>query len=479
MSGELKKKTIQSFKWSFIERVFSFLFTFIIGVLVARVLQPADFGVMGLLVVFTSLSQILVDGGFSLSLIQKKDVSNLDYSTVFYLNLGIASLLYLILFALSWWIAEFYHLPILTVLVKIVGLNIIINSLGLVQTAKLTKELNIQLQLRISFLSLISSGAVALFMVYSGYGLWTLVFQTLSKNIVQTTLLWYYSKWRPNLIFDWSRIKSMYHFSKNILALGVLGVIYDNIFLMSIGKLYSSREVGLYSKSNQMQQMPLSIYTSSLTKILLPIFSEANFSDEKLRSSYAQFIGVSAMLIFPLMAGISVLSEPLVVALFTDKWIAMASYLKVMACYGALYPLIAINLNLLLVKNRSDLYIKLDIFKFILAFVMIFFIHKSVYHLIIGFGLLYCLGFFIHAIITKRIINYSVFHQLRDVSKPFIFSALMFVVVNFTISFLPTYSKQLLVGIPVGILTYGALNLLLNYQAIKDLISLLRMGYKK
>ena len=479
MSEDLKSKTIHSFKWSFIEKLVSFLFSFVVGILVARVLSPSDFGVMGLIVIFVSLSQIILDGGFSLALIQKKDVTDEDYSTVFFVNVFFAILLYAIVFFLSTFVADFYSIPDIKLLMKVVGLNILVNALSLVQTAKLTKELRIKLQSKISLVVLLVSGLLSLILVYNGGGIWTLVFQTLVKNVLNTLLLWYYSSWRPYWVLKLSSVMSMLRFSGNILTLGILGVVYDNMFSMIIGKVYSPREVGYYTKANQIQQMPLSIYTSSLTKILLPILSEADLSLEKLKKAYSEFIVISAMIVFPIMFIISAVSEPLVLWLFTDKWAGMIPYLRIMSLYGIFYPLIAINLNLLLVRNKSGLYLRLDIFKFILAFILVLVVRNSVIDLLIGFGAFYVFGYFLHAWITSNLIAYKMKDQLSDVFRPILFSALTYFLVVFLMTYLPSNVLKIFIGGLAGVVFYCAINFIFNKSNLDRFIDVLKTLLKR
>ena len=479
MSEDLKSKTIHSFKWSFIEKLVSFVFSFVVGVLVARVLSPSDYGVMGLIVIFVSLSQIILDGGFSLALIQKKDVSDEDYSTVFFVNVFFALLLYAIVFFLSTFIADFYSIPDIRLLMKVVGLNILVNALSLVQTAKLTKELRIKLQSKISLIVLLVSGLLSLILVYNGGGVWTLVFQTFVKNVLNTLLLWYYSSWRPYWVLKLSSVMSMLRFSGNILTLGILGVVYDNMFSMIIGKVYTPREVGYYTKANQIQQMPLSLYTSSLTKILLPILSEADLSAERLKKVYSEFIVISAMIIFPIMFIISAISEPLVLWLFTDKWAGMIPYLRIMSLYGIFYPLIAINVNLLLVKNKSGLCLRLDIFKFILAFVLIFVVRNSVIDLLIGFGAFYVFGYFLHALITSNLIDYKLKDQLSDIFRPILFSVLTYFLVVFLMTYLTSNVLKIFIGGSAGIVFYCGMNFIFNKSNLDRFIDVLKSLRKR
>ncbi len=474
MSEELKSRTIHSFKWSFIEKLVSFSFSFVVGILVARVLNPVDYGVMGLIAIFISLSQIIIDGGFSLALIQKKEVTEEDYSTVFFINIGLGLILYLIIFSVSSLVAEFYEIMQMKTLLKIVGLNIVINSLSVVQTAKLTKELNIKIQSKISLFALLISGTSALVMVYNGLGIWTLVFQVLIKNGFNTILLWWNSNWRPQWVLHMSSVKSMFKFSGNILTLGILGVVYDNMFSMIIGKTYSSKEVGFYAKANQVQQMPLSLYTSSLTKIILPILSEADLSMDRLKKVYSDFIVFSAMIIFPIMFILGALSKPLILFLFTDKWADMSIYLKVMALYGVFYPLIAINLNLLLVRNQSGLYLKLDVFKFVMAFILVVVARNSVFDLLIGFGVFYTAGYLLHAWITSRLIGYRLKEQFLDIFRPTLFSIVTYAVVAWSRTWVESAVLQILIGGILGLVFYSVLNLLFNKQKVLDVIDVLK-----
>jgi teichuronic acid exporter len=473
VSEDLKKRTINSFKWSFIEKFISFVFSFLVGILIARVLSPSDYGVMGLIVVFVSLSQIILDGGFSLALIQKKDATEDEYSSVFFLNILLAVILYAVVFFLSSFVADFYSISGITLLMKVVGLNILVNAFSIVQTAKLTKELNIKLQSKISLFVLLISGSIALVLVYNDFGIWTLVFQTLIKNVLNMSLLWWFSSWRPKMVLKFSSVSPMLRFSGNVLSLGILGVLYDNMFSMIIGKVHSTKEVGYYSKANQIQQMPLSIYTSSLTKILLPILSEADLSQDRLKRVYSEFIVVSAMIVTPVMFIISALSEPLVIWLFTEKWKPMIPYLKIMSIYGIFYPLIAINLNLLLVKNKSGLCLALDIIKFLLAFVLLFAVRESVIDLLIGFSGFYVFGYFLHAWISSDLIGYRMKDQLKDIFRPFLFSFLTYIVVLFCIDFFSTNALKIFVGGVFGCVFYCLVNFIFNRPNIDRYIHVL------
>lgn len=421
---ELKNKVSKGFLWSSIERFSIQGIQFIVGIVIARILSPHDYGMVGMVVVFLAISQVFIDSGFSTALIQKKDRNETDYSTVFYFNIILGILFYLLLFVTAPLIARFYNQPELVNITRVLGINVFLISLAVVQRAKLTVVVDFKTQAKAGFIAVSLSGITGIILAYRGYGVWALVIQTLLNNLLNTAFLWLYSRWVPLFVFSIRSFRHLFAFGSKLLGAGILDTVYKNIYPLIIGKLFSSAELGYYTRADQFCQMPSSNLTGIIQRVTFPVLCDLQEDEVRLKEVYRKFIQMSALLIFPLMSGLAALSFPAIRLVLTDKWLPSAPLLQLLCLAGMLYPIHALNLNLLNVKGRSDLFLRLEIVKkLILTAAILLTFQAGVQMMIIGQVVTSYIILFINTYYTKKLIGYGIKDQIKDLSTIFLLSA--------------------------------------------------------
>lgn len=447
----LKDKVSRGFWWSSIERFSIQGIQFIVGILIARILTPGDYGLMGMIMVFLALSQVLIDSGFSTALIQKKDRTEVDYATVFYFNVVLGILFCLALFGAAPFISRFYQQPQLIPIIRIWGINVIFISLAVVQRAKLTIQVDFKTQAKASFLSVVVSGIAGIVLAYKGYGVWALVVQTLINNALNTLLLGWYARWIPVCTFSGESFLRLFGFGSKLLGAGLLDTLYKNIYPLLIGKLFNSAELGYYTRADQFSQLPSSNVTGIIQRVTFPVLCELQEDEEKLKQVYRKFIQMAAWFIFPLMLGLAAVSVPTIRLILTEKWLPAAPMLQLLCVSGMLYPVHALNLNLLNVKGRSDLFFRLEIIKkAIITVVILLTFRDGVIALIAGQVVTSYLILFINTYYTKKIIGYGILDQLKDLSTIFVLSALT-ALLMWGITLVPVHDAlKLIFGIVTG-----------------------------
>jgi teichuronic acid exporter len=472
----LKQKAIKGVIWSTIENFSAKGVQFILGIILARILVPEDYGLIGMIMVFLSISATFIDSGFSKALIQKKNRDEKDFSTVFYFNIAIAVLFYFILFSIAPLIAEFYNQQILISLVRVIGLIVIINSFAVVQRSKFTISIDFRTQTKASFLSIVISGIFGIYLAYSGYGVWALVVQVLIRSSINVGALWYFSKWMPLDGFHYNRFKSLFYFGSKLLLARLLDTIYNNIYLITIGKLFSVAELGYYTRAKQLNDFPSSNITSILQRVTFPLLSGIQDDNIKLKENYRIIIKLSALVIFPLMMGLAALAKPIILLILTEKWINSVWMLQLLCFAGMWYPIHALNLNILNVKGRSGLFLRLEIIKkAVITIVLIVSIPFGIKAMIIGqiFTSIISLG--INTYYTNLIISYNLFQQLNDIFGVLIVSLLMGLIIYFTIGYIENNLLQLLIGFLEGVIFFISITWYANIGEIRLLPTFFKM----
>lgn len=367
MAESLKDKTVKGVAWSAVERFSVAGIGFAFGLVLARLLDPADYGVIAMLNIFMAISQTFIDSGFSNALIRKPDRTETDNATAFYFNIVVGVVCYLLLFLSAPWIADFYDSPILVPVTRVIGLNLLFNSLCVVQQALLTARIDFKTQAKVSLSATILSGLVGVGLAYRGYGVWALVVQTVMAALLRMVLLWWLAKWRPMAQFSKASFRSLFSFGSKLLASGLLDTVYNNLYTIVIGKKFSAVSLGVYARADQWAQFPSTNITGVLQRVTFPVLSTIQNEDERLRVNYRKFLRLSAYVVFPLMMLLMAVAEPLIRWILTDKWAASVPYLQVL-CFSLMwFPIHSINLNLLQVKGRSDLFLKLEVWKKIIG----------------------------------------------------------------------------------------------------------------
>ena len=455
MSDNLKQKTKKGLAWSMIERFATQGVQFLFGIILARLLSPDDYGIIAMPLVFLAIAQCIIDSGFSTALIRKPELTEDDLSTAFYFNIGIGILCYAVLFFSSPLIADFYHTPILSSLLKVTALAVLFNPLCAVQQAILTRKIDFKTQAIVSLSGAVVSGIVGLYMAYNGLGVWSLVFQQVGGYVMRTILLWVLGKWKPKRLWSWESFRYLWGFGSKMLGSGLLDTIYNNIYPIVIGKYFSAQDLGNYTRAQQFSSLPSSNVTGVLQRVTFPVLSSIQNEDERLAKNYRKILKLSAFLVFPMMLMLSAIANPLVRILLTDKWIGCVILLQIVCFQMMWYPIHAINLNLLTVKGRSDLFFRLEIFKKIMGVCIMFItIPHGIIWMVSGGIVSSMLSLIINTYYTGKLINVGYFKQMGDLLPIFGVSFMMWLIVHAILYLSSNLYCQLVLGISLGAIVY-------------------------
>ena len=391
MAGSLKHKAIHGVGWSFIDNIASSGITFLVGLVLARLLTPKEYGIMAMIAVFIAVSNSIIDSGFSNALIRKTRIERVDYNTVFYFNLTVSILIYTLLYLAAPAISVFFKESVLVEIIRILGLVLIINAFSVIPRTQFVRDVNFKTQTKVSLISSISSGVFGIGMALGGMGVWSLVGQQLSRQFLNTLFLWIYSKWYPVWEFSRKSFKELFEFGSKLLLSGLLDTIYKNIYYIIIGRFYTSAQLGQYTRADQFNM----IFSSNLTSVVsYPVLSSIQEEPERLREAYQKVIKITMLITFACMLGLAAVAKPLILILIGEKWLPAVYFLQIICFSGMLYPLHAINLNILQVKGRSDLFLKLEIIKKIIAVgPIVVGVVYGIEYMLWGLDFFYCLFF--------------------------------------------------------------------------------------
>lgn len=440
----IRSKTLKGVGWSAADAILGQGITFIVGLVLARLLSPSEYGLIGIVMIFVNVLGSIVDSGFSTALIRKQDANDDDYNTMFYTNLCVSLVLYGILVLSSPFIASFFGRDELTALVPVMGLIIIINSLSLVQYTILTKRIDFKTKTKVSLISSVLSGVLGILAAYMGMGVWALVVQKLLQQLLYTILLWIYNHWWPKLKFSRASFRYMWGFGWKILLSGLLNNIWNQLYQVVVGKFYNPATLGQYSRANEYA----SIFSSNLTLIVqrvsYPALSEIQDNEERMVAAYRKVIKVTMFVTSISIISLGAVSEPLIVTLIGEKWLEAASYLPLICMSMSLYPLHAINLNMLQVQGRSDIFLYLEIIKKIYAIGPICLgIFVSIKAMLWGTIITGIISFFLNTYYTGKKLHYTSFMQLKDIAGSYII-ALLIALCVFPLKYLPLSSFAIL-----------------------------------
>ncbi len=471
----LKQKTVSGILWSFIDQFANLGITFIAGIILARLLSPIEFGLIGMITVFIAVSESFINSGFSSALIRKKDCTDTDYSTVFYYNMVIGILFFILLFIGAPAIASFFNEPQLTAIVRVLGIVLIIDSITLIQRTILTKRVNFKLQARISIISSVVSGVIAVYMAFSGFGVWSLVAQRLSKQGINSFLLWIWNRWRPLFIFSRQSFNELFGFGSKLLVSGLIDTLYKNIYYLMIGKFFSAQELGFYTRADEFQKIPSQNLNGVIGRVSYPVLASIQDDKPRLKSHYQKLIRSTMLVTFILMLGMAAIAEPMIIILIGEKWRPSIIFLQMLCFVGMMYPLHALNLNMLQVSGRSDLFLKLEVIKKILAVpTIVIGVFWGIKIMIAGMMVNNLIAYYLNSCWSGRFIGYSFSEQVKDILPSFIIAIGMATSVYLLGIVLPIdYLGKLIIQIFLGvILAFGIYEILKikDYLYIKQIV---------
>ena len=477
MPSSLKKKTAKGVIWSAVERFSTQGIQFVFGIVLARLLTPADYGVIAMLTIFLAVSQTFIDSGFSNAIIRKIDRTEEDMSTMFFFNIGMSLVCYAVIFLIAPFVASFYNMPELTLILRVLAIKNIIQAFNVVQTTKLTIKIDFKKQAKISMCCAIFSGIVGIVFAYMGYGVWALVIQALLGTLLISILYWVIVRWRSTCLFSKKSFQYMFSFGSKLLISGILDTIYNNIYPLVIGKFYTPAQLGSYSKAEHFAQFPSLNIMRILQRVSYPVLSSLQNEPERLRSNYLKFLNYSAIIIFPLMMGLLALSKPMTLLLLTDRWEDMIFLLQLLCIALMWYPVHAINLNMLQVLGRSDLFLKLEIIKKITGIVILI--------ATLPFGIIpLCIGKIVDSIVSLvintyysgKFMNAGLIVQMKFLFPTFLNSIVMAAAILGVNFLLPqsNYALHIGVGFIVGMSYYVMTNYFFNRKVVNEIIDLIK-----
>ena len=455
MDESLRQKTFLGLVWTFLETFSVQAFGFIQGIVLARLLMPSDYGLIAMIGVFFAVSYALVDTGFTSALIRKKERTDKDYSTVYVTNVVLSFILCLILCLCAPLIADFYEEPQLVLIVCTNAVLLFVGSFIAVQGTRLSIQLDFKTKSKITVISTVSTGIVSIIMAYMGFGVWSLILPNFLSVLLRGILYWYYQHWFPGFRFSREIYKEYFSYGSKLLLSTLLNAIYDNVYALVIGKFYSVSSLGYYTKGCGYASLPTATLTGILYKVTFPVLSKIQDDDIRLGNAYRKMIRVSAYIVFPIMILLFVLARPLVLVLITEKWVDCIIYIQIL-CFAMMWnPIHSLNMNLLFVKGRSDLFLRLEVVKKILGVIILC--------TTIPFGLVaMCYGQIVASVLfliintyyTGKLINVGLFQQMKDLFPTILYTSFMGASVWFLSSILTSSYLQIFLGILLGIPLY-------------------------
>ncbi|MDR2563159.1 MAG: lipopolysaccharide biosynthesis protein [Prevotellaceae bacterium] len=476
MAKTLKEKTAGALMWTISDRFGQQSLQFALSVILTRFfLSPEDFGLMAMLTIFIAMGMILSDGGLSTALIRKKEVSQTELSSVFYVNVAAGILMYSVLFVAAPFIAAFYAQPQLTLLCRVASIPFVLNSFAVVQTVNLTRELNFKQIAKINFIALICSAAISLLSAANGMGVWTFVFQNVSYSAVRNMCYWIHRSWRPSLVFSMSDVKALWKFSRNILATYTLNVIFFHMYSLLAGKFYKLHDVGYYSQADKLTSLGASSLSSGLQAAVYPVLSQIGNDEERLQRATRKAVRVTAFVTFPAMLGLAVTADSLVTVLLTDKWASIVPYIRILSIGWIALVFTALHLSVFYTKGLGETSLKLELVKKgIILICAVFTVRLSLFAMVTGLAAAHLAGFVISSVTLGRKMGYLIIDQIKDIF-PYLCIALLMSAGVYGLTYLID-SKVLLLLLQVtsGAAFYIASVHLLGSKIFKEMLELIK-----
>ena len=471
----LKDKTIKGTMWSAIDNVAQFGVGFIVSIVLARLLSPDDYGLIGIITIFTTVCTAIINGGFSNALIRTQKPTDEDYNTAFICNLLMSILLYAIVSLCSPLIADFFNRQELVALTRVSSFTMIIGALAIVQQTRLTKRIDFKTQTMITLIASILSGIVGIALALMNFGVWALVVQGIVAQTLRTVLLWFFNHWVPSIRFSKESFNRLFGFGWKMMASGILDSLWTQLYQVIVGKFYSPATLGQYTRANQFASLFSSNLTSVIQRVTFPVLSDIQYEKDRMIAAYRKIIKTTMFITFALMFALGAVSEPLLYCLIGEKWHEAATYLPWICLTGSLYPLHAINLNMLQVQGRSDLFLGLEILKKIVG------IAPLMIGALIGiFPMLYTsvftsiICYFLNSYFPGKLLGYTSWMQIKDVAPSFVISTIMAVVV-YLMKYLPISNWFILpIQIAVGLIVFILLCKVSKIEEYKEVINMIK-----
>ena len=450
--GRIIHHIINNFIWKLLERFGTQGLQFIIQIILARLLLPSDYGILALVLIFITIANVFVQSGLSTSLIQKKVVDQVDYSSVLYISLGIAGILYCLLYFTAPLIGVFYDNDSLVLVLRVLALTLFPGAFNSIQNAIVSRTMQFKRLFYSSVGAGIVSGIVGIYLAYHDFGIWALVFQQLSNQVMITLILWFTVRWRPSFTFSLERVKTLYSFGWKLLVSSLIATVYQDLRSLIIGKVYSPAMLGYYNRGKQFPQLVISNINGSIQSVMLPALASHQDDPVRVKAMMRRAIVTSSFIVFPMMVGLAVIAEPLVILLLTEKWLPAVPFLQIFCFTNALMPIHTANLQAVNAMGRSDIFLKLEIIKKIYGLIILAVsLPFGVYVLALSGILSSVISSFVNAYPNKDLLNYGYGEQISDVLPSLLLSIVMggsiYLLHFLSLSPLVTMLLQILAGV--------------------------------
>lgn len=475
-----KSRIISSLFWKLMERGGTQGIQFIVSVILARLLSPEEYGIIAIVMVFIFLANVFVESGFNTALIQKKETDEVDFSSVLYLSLGIAAILYVIIFLAAPIIANFYNQPILTLLLRVLSIVLFIGAVNSIQNAYVARRMLFRKLFMSSVVAVMISGLIGVLAAYGGLGVWSLVIQQVLSQLIMGVILWNTVQWRPHLVFSLRRVKILFSYGSKLLASNLIDTLYTNLTVLIIGRIYPPSMLGYYNKGQMFPQLIVSNINGSIQSVMLPALSVHQEDKQRVKEMTRRSIVSSSFFIFPIMIGMAVVAEPLVIILLTETWLPIVPFLQITCFTYSLWPIHTANLQAINAMGRSDIYLRLEIRKKIIGLIILgISLPFGIYAIAIGVAVSGIIGMLINAYPNKYLLNYNYKEQLLDIIPSLLISLTMGVII-YALNFTNLLSWQLLgLQIIMGIVIYILLSIVFKIESFRYFIMTFKEFKKK
>jgi len=461
-SANLKGVAAKGLFWSAMERFGAQGIQFVFGIMITRILMPADIGLLGMILIFMAVGQTLIDSGFGSALIWKKNPTADDYSTVFYFNISISFVLYAIFFLLAPFISRFYNEPLLVDLIRVICLNFIILSFSLIQQTILQKKVDFKLLAYVNVAGGMLAGVIALVMAFKGFGVWAIVFQILVKSFTTSFLLWIFNKWRPVFAFSWISFKELFNYGSKLTGAGLIYTIFQYFYFNVIGKLFPVEALGFYTKAAQLQEFPVKTIASIFHRVAFPVFSAIQDENERLKNAVSKTLRTMSFFTFPILIGLIAVADPLIELVLTEKWVPASGYFKLFCLIGLFYSFQVVNGELLKTKGKLNWVLHLEIITKTVMVINIFITWRwGITAIIYGQMVTVVVAHLLGTWYVWRLIGYSLWQQIRDVFVYFALSVIMYLIAVVILHFISNPVLSLTIASMAGATFYfGAASVL-------------------
>lgn len=468
----LGKKMFTGVLWSAVDKISTQALQFLLGIVLARLLTPEEYGTVGLLLVFIAISKVFIDSGFTKALIQNQERTEADISTVFLFNIAISVVCYIILWAAAPFIATFYRIEILTLLLRILALSLIVNALYTVPYTLISITLDFKTISKISVASTLFSGLIAVYLAYKGYGVWALVAQTLIASITTVAMVWIFNTWRPSFVFSRGSFKKLFSYGSNLLVSSLLERVVSDLSSLLIGKFLTTKNLGFYTRGTQFTNFFSGSISSILDRVLLPGLATVQYDMNALVRYVKQILRINALVTIPIFFGLFILSEPIVRVLLTDKWIMAVPIMQIFCIARLITVICGINVNLLYVIGRTDLALRQQYLKIAIRVILVVFsIQFGIIYIALAELVATSIHYFINSYYPGKLMHYGAFKQLKDILPFFIAGLVMAIIVYLVTIFVTNDFLKLVLGPITGIVAYA---LMIKLLKIKEIGLLLR-----